>query len=76
MTLIWLGALLFVGGVLYLAYEVLWQGPLSALRRSRAAGAGDTLEPRRGGSYGTTWPGFALLAAGAALLLGAAVGAS
>ena len=76
MLVIWLGVLLVLSGVLFMAAQAIWRGRLSG-RWSRSAVAGDTLEPReRGGGLGlaTNWPGFALIALGAILLLaGAAV---
>lgn len=74
MLVIWLGALLIIGGVLFMATQAIWRGRLSE-RRRRAAGADVTLEPReRGGGFGlaTVWPGFALIALGAILLLAGA----
>jgi hypothetical protein len=72
MLLIWLGALCIVGGVLLLAVSPIWRGRLSG-RRSRSAVIADgTLEPRRpGAGFGlkTSWPGFALIAVGALLML-------
>jgi hypothetical protein len=77
MLTIWLGALLVLSGVLFLAAQAIWRGPLSRRRSRSAAAAGVTLEPRqRGGGFGlaTYWPGFVLIALGAILLLaGAAV---
>ena len=71
MLIIWLGALLVLGGVLFLAAQAIWRGRLSE-RRSRSAPAGDTLEPRergRGFALATNWPGLVLIALGAILLL-------
>ena len=76
MTLIWLGVLLVLGGVLQMAYQPIWHGRLSGRRRLRAGQPSDTLEPERpAGGFGfkSSWPGLALLALGAAFLL---VGAS
>ena len=75
MLVIWLGALLVIGGVLFMAAQAIWRGRLS-VKRPRSAPAGDTLEPaERGGGFGlaTNWPGFALIALGAILLLAGAV---
>ncbi len=76
MVVIWLGALLVLIGVLFMAAQAIWRGRLSG-RRSRSTVAGDTLEPRQpGAGFGltTNWPGLALIALGAILLLiGAAV---
>ncbi len=75
MLIIWLGALLILGGVVFLAAQAIWRGRLSE-RRSRSAAAGETLEPReRGGGFGLApnWPGFVLIALGAVFLLLAGV---
>jgi hypothetical protein len=73
MTLIWLGALLVLAGVAFIAVQPLW-GRLSGGRR-RAGRPIETLEPQsptRGFGIGSNWPGLALIAIGAALLLAAA----
>ena len=70
-----LGALLVIGGLLFMASQTILHGRLSE-RRRRAMGTDVTLEPReRGGGFGlaTNWPGIALMAFGAGLLLAAAV---
>ncbi len=76
MLVIWLGALLVVGGLVLLAGPPIWRGRLSG-RRSGPPVAADTLEPRKpGAGFGlaTNWPGLALVVLGAVLLLvGAAV---
>jgi hypothetical protein len=72
MLVIWLGAFLVLGGVVFLAGQAIWHGRLSG---RRSPSQGDTLEPReRGGGFGrgTNWPGFAMIAIGAILLLAAA----
>jgi hypothetical protein len=67
-----LGALLVVIGLVALAGPPIWRGRLSG-KRSRAATAADnTLEPREPGTgfeLATNWPGLALIALGAILLL-------
>jgi hypothetical protein len=77
MLLIWIGALLVVGGVVFTAAQALWRGRLSEARQPRPGAATDTLEPpERGSGFGlkANWPGLALIALGAFLLLaGAAV---
>jgi hypothetical protein len=75
MLVIWLGALLVLSGVLLMAAQAIWRGRLSE-RRPPAAPAGATLEPRKpaaGFGLATNWPGFALIALGAILLLAGAV---
>lgn len=75
--LIWVGALLFVGGLLFTAAQAIWRGRLSDAGQSRPGAASDTLEPQeRGSGFGlkANWPGLALIALGSILLLaGAAV---
>jgi hypothetical protein len=72
MFLIGLGALLVLGGILYMARAAIWRGPLSASSRP----VGDTLEPPRRGvrflGLGTNWPGILLMAIGAILLVSGA----
>ena len=67
-----LGALLVLGGILYLVRTAIWWGPLSGRGSSRPVR--DTLEPpRRGLRYlgvGANWPGILLIVIGAVLLLG------
>jgi hypothetical protein len=64
-----LGALLVLGGILYMVRATIWRGSLS---RS----AGDTLEPTRRGvgflGVAANWPGLLLMAIGAVLLLSGA----
>ena len=75
LLLIWLSAALVLGGVLFIAVQAIWRGALSVPRRSRSAGA--TLEPRTPGlpAFGlkANWPGLALIALGAILLIAAAI---
>jgi drug/metabolite transporter (DMT)-like permease len=74
-VLIWIGALLVIIGVLFLAVQPLRRGELSG-GRLRSPQASDTLEPRRPGrGFGmkSNWPGLALVALGVILLLAAAV---
>lgn len=75
MTEIWLGALLVFLGLLFLAAQAIWKGRLSRWP-ARPAAAGQTLEPpERGGGFGysANWPGFAMVALGAILLLAGAI---
>ena len=70
-----LGALLVIGGLLFMASQTILHGRLSESRR-RARGTDVTLEPReRGGGFGlaTTWPGLVLMVIGVGLLLSAAI---
>jgi hypothetical protein len=74
MFLMGLGALLVLGGILYMARTAIWRGPLSG-RGDSFQPARDTLEPPRRGlgflGVGTNWPGLVLLAIGAVLLVSA-----
>ena len=75
MILIWLGALLVFGGVLSVSLQPIWRGRLSGGRRLRSGRLSDTLEPERptsGFGIKSNWPGLALIALGAALLLAGA----
>ena len=72
--IIWLGALLMFIGVVYMASQPIWRGRLSGGRRLRSGKPSDTLEPQRPGrgfGIGSNWPGLALVAVGAVLLLAA-----
>jgi hypothetical protein len=66
MVLIGLGALLVLGGILYMARATIWRGSLSRP-------TGYTLEPTRRGvgflGVGANWPGIVLMAIGAVLLV-------
>ena len=60
MLVIWLGALLILGGVLFMAEQTLLGGRLSGRLRRSPAEVG-TLEPReRGGGFGLRTNGPAL----------------
>jgi hypothetical protein len=75
MLLVWVGALLFVVGVVFTAAQALWRGRLSDARQSRPGAATDTLEPSgRTSGFGlkANWPGLALIAFGSILLLAGA----
>src|SRR2546423_14677197 len=72
MFLMGLGALLVLGGILYMARSAIWRGPLSGRDSSRPVRG--TLEPPRRGlgflGVGTNWPGFLMMAIGAVVLGG------
>lgn len=76
LVIFWLGALLVAIGVVLVAAPPIWRARLSG-RRSRSTMADRTLEPQRpaaGFGLKRNWPGLALIALGALLLLaGAAV---
>jgi hypothetical protein len=69
-----LGALLVLGGILYMASTAIWRGPLSGPDSSRPVR--DTLEPParsvRFLGIGTNWPGILLMVIGAVLLVSGA----
>ena len=73
MVLVWIGALLVLAGLVFVAVQPLRRGRLSGEQlRSHV----DTLEPRRpGGGFGlkSNWPGLVLIAVGAIMLLSAVV---
>ena len=77
LLLIWIGALLVVGGVLFTAAQAIWRGRLSRGGAPRGEVPSDTLEPpERGGGFGlkANWPGLALIGLGFIMLLaGAAI---
>lgn len=72
MTLILLGALLILGGVLFMALQTIQSGRFSRLRRVKPAQPGNTLEPDQpagGFDVRANWPGLAMLALGTVFLL-------
>ena len=73
MLFIWVGALLIVGGLVYTARQAIQRGRLSEARPAAPGSRTDTLEPRVRNTTGfglkANWPGLALIAAGALLLL-------
>ena len=75
MTFVWLGALLLLTGVVFMAAQPLWRGRLSGGKRLRSGEPSGTLEPPRpAGGFGirSNWPGLALVSLGAVLLLAVA----
>ena len=76
MLVIWLGAILFVSGLLYMAMQPIWRGRLSGGRIRPARSSESTLEPPRpGAGFGlrTNWPGLVLIALGSLLMLAGAI---
>jgi uncharacterized membrane protein len=84
MTLVMIGALLVLAGVVFMAAQPLWRGRLSSVKRPDEGsgqglgpqGASDTLEPRRPGrglALKWNWPGLAMVVVGVVLLLAGAV---
>jgi hypothetical protein len=72
MLLIWIGALLIVGGIVLAAGQVLWKGRLSDPHRMGSTGSGATLEPRervRALHPKHHWPSIVMVALGIVLLL-------
>jgi hypothetical protein len=76
MLVVWLGALLFLGGVVFMMAQPIWRGRLSdASKRTSSGAPRDTLEPRRPGAGFTlkaNWPGLVLIVLGGILLLAGA----
>jgi len=73
--LIWVGALLILGGVLFTAAKALQQGRLSEANSTRAGTARGTLEPQGSGSrfrLRPIWPGLMLVLFGVILMLAGA----
>jgi hypothetical protein len=76
MLVIWLGAGLFIAGILLLAAQPIWRGRLSGKRPRAAPPASGTLEPSRpGAGFGlrSNWPGLVLIAFGIILMLAGAI---
>ncbi len=74
LALVLIGTLLILIGVVSMAGQPLWRGPLSGGKRTGAPS--DTLEPQtpiKGFGIKSNWPGLALFAAGAVLLVAAVV---
>jgi hypothetical protein len=72
MSMILLGALLVLAGVVFLAVQVMRHGALSSAKQGTGRGAPQSLEPRRqGGIFDPrrNWPGYVLIFIGALLLL-------
>jgi hypothetical protein len=71
-TLIWIGAVLIVVGVVLTAVPPIWLGRLSRPRRVQPARPSTTLEPERpakGLGIQTNWPSLVMIALGAVLML-------
>jgi hypothetical protein len=72
MPFVWLGALLIIAGVVYMAGQAIWRGPLSGSSSGRAPVGGQTLEPAHRGlrmfGLARNWPGLALIVVGMVLL--------
>jgi hypothetical protein len=73
MIVIWFGALLVLGGLLFMAYQTIWRGRFSDAKRTASELPHDTLEPRRpGAGFRASWPGLVLIVLGSILLLAGA----
>jgi hypothetical protein len=76
MVTIWLGALLFIVGLVYLASQSIWRGRLSNPHPA-TPGPLRTLEPDRRGlrflGLQQNWPGLAVMAIGLLLLFWGAI---
>jgi hypothetical protein len=78
MPIVWIGALLVICGLLYMARTAIFRGEMSEPHTAADDPVGVTLEPSRRGlrflGLTANWPGLALMAIGALMLLwGAAV---
>lgn len=73
MLVIWLGAFLVIAGVVFLAKAALDRGRLSGTTQPPPGVKDGTLEPQHRGvrflGLASNWPGLALMAFGAVLLL-------
>lgn len=73
MFVIWLGALLIIGGLLYIVRQAIWLGRMSGSGQPPSGAGGGSLEPPRSGirvfDLSRNWPGFAAMALGGMLLL-------
>jgi hypothetical protein len=72
MLVIYLGALYFVAGLLFMLAQPLWRGRLSVPRRISSEMPGNTLEPANptaGLGLKRIWPGLVLVLLGGGLLL-------
>jgi hypothetical protein len=71
MFMVLLGALLMLAGIVFIAAGEIYAGRLSSAKRG-VGGVPPSLEPPRQGSLldpGKNWPGYVLIAVGAAILL-------
>jgi len=70
---VWIGALLFICGLLFMARSTIFRGDMSQAHSSAYDPAGLTLEPNRRGlrflGVKANWPGVALIVVGALMLL-------
>jgi hypothetical protein len=76
MAMIWIGALLILGGVVYTAIQPMMKGRMSRVRPVSPVRPGNTLEPERparGFGLHSNWPGLAMIAVGALVLLASAI---
>ena len=76
MTVIYIGALLVFGGVLFMAYKAIVRGRLSGASRRDSMVESTTLEPQgRSAAFDpkANWLGLALIALGTILLLAEAL---
>ena len=72
MTVIYVGALLVLSGMLAMAYKAIWEGRLSGARRREAVVKSTTLEPQgKSAAFDprANWLGLTLIGLGAMLLL-------
>jgi hypothetical protein len=71
--IVWIGALLFICGMLLIARTAIFRGDMSEPHASADDQAGVTLEPSHRGlrflGFAQNWPGIALAVVGALMLL-------
>jgi hypothetical protein len=71
MSMVLLGALSMLAGIVFIAVREIYAGRLSSAKRG-VGGVPPSLEPQRQGSLlnpAKNWPGYILIAAGAVILL-------
>ena len=73
MPIVWIGALLVICGVLFMARAAIFRGNMSEPHATATQPGGVTLEPNRRGlrflGLGANWPGILMMAVGALMLL-------
>jgi hypothetical protein len=72
-TIVWIGALLLIGGFLLMARTAIFRGELSEPHAAASDPSGPTLEPYHRGlrflGVKQNWPGIAMVVVGALMLL-------
>ena len=77
MLIIWIGSLLFICGILFMARTAILRGDMSSPQASTRDHANATLEPDRRSlrflGVSANWPGIVLVVVGALMMLWGAV---